>query len=219
MKIRINQRYFWGLVVFFFANITIKLFVLDVVKVLGNSMEPTLVNGSYLLVSKYHGGMRLPQSIFEVPWINNICYFLFSDKYIDSILQKIPREYKYLKKIEIRRNDIVVFNIPYYMSSFAIKRCIGMPGDSIHWYTQKDSLLSVIPYKGMRINNKKFSLEQQHKLKESYYFSYESSTNEWVSTTNFYFMQGDNKEFSIDSRLWGVVPEDHVFAKIIYNFR
>lgn len=215
MKIRIKKRLLLGIIIFVFLNISLKLFIIDVVKVSGVSMEPTLINGSYLLVSKYYGGMRLPRNIFEIPWINNFVYYFIPDKEIDSVLQNTSKKYKHLKKIEIQRGDVVVFNLPFYLNSVAIKRCVGMPGDSINHYVSEKALFPIIPYKGMRLSNESLSIEQQKELRKSYFFKYDNDRKEWISLSNFYFMQGDNKDFSIDSRTWGLVPENHIFAKML----
>lgn len=215
MKIRIKKRWLLGSVIFVFVNILLKLFIVDIVKVSGVSMDPTLINGSYLLVSKYHGGMRLPRNIFEIPWINNLIYFFIPDQEIDFVLQNTSKKYKHLKKTEIQRGDVVVFNLPFYLNSVAVKRCVGMPGDSINRFVSENALFSIIPYKGMRLSNEDLSIEQLEKLKKSYFFKYDSDSKEWISLSNFYFMQGDNKDFSIDSRAWGLVPENHIFAKML----
>lgn len=215
MKISIKTRCLLGVIIFAFVNILLKLFVVDVVKVSGISMEPALINGSYLLVSKYHGGMRLPRNIFEIPWINNFIYYFIPNKEIDSALQNTSKKYKHLKRVEIQRGDIVVFNLPFYLNSVAIKRCVGMPGDSINRFVSENALFPIIPYKGMRLSNENLSIEQLEELRESYFFKYDKGSKEWISLSNFYFMQGDNKDFSIDSRVWGLVPENHIFAKML----
>lgn len=49
-------------------------------------MQPTIGDGNYILVSKYSAGIRCPQNIFEIPWINIIGYYLLPNKYVNTIL-------------------------------------------------------------------------------------------------------------------------------------
>ena len=178
-------------------------------------MQPTIGDGNYILVSKYSAGIRCPQNIFEIPWINIIGYYLLPNKYVNTILHA-KKTYKRLKRPHIKRNDIIIFNMPYYLSSIGIKRCIGMPGDSIKYYSLKNELLPVIPYKGMKVSTRNYSKAQQDTLKHFFLFQNVKGKDELISTMNFYFVQGDNKEYSIDSRTWGILPEDHIFAKFLF---
>ena len=219
MKKRIKKRwkYAVGITLFIAANILAKVFLIDVVKVKGHSMTPTLQSGSYVLVSRCAAGMRCPRNIFEVPWLNVLCYYLVPHSYIDSTLQNAPHAYRRLVKPRIKRGDIVVFNLPYYLSSTAVKRCIGMPGDSLHLFTPKRGLLPVIPYTGMRLAAGQYTAAQQDTLQRLYFFRPDKASGELVSTTNFYFVQGDNHHGSIGSRTWGLLPEDHIFAKVLFT--
>ena len=159
----------------------------------------------------------MPRNVLEIPWLNNVCYYLFPNEWADSVFAHTPNTFKRLGKNTIERNDVVVFNMPYYLSSVGVKRCIGMPGDSIGLYSEKKGLLSVIPYEGMRLDSKLFSLSQQDTLKTKFLFIKDESNNELVATMNFYFLQGDNVESSIDSRMWGLLPEDHIIAKVLFT--
>lgn len=205
-----------GLLLFICTNIIIKLFFIDIVKVQGHSMQPTFNNGTYLLISRYSAGMRCPRNIFEIPWVNTLSYYLLPNDYIDKTLFNAPKSYVKLKRSDINRKDVVIFNMPYYLQSTAIKRCIGMPGDSIKHYSPTHEVLSIIPYEGMRIKSGQYSDEQQNILINKYFFKKEKKTDDLVATTNFYFVLGDNSSASIDSRVWGLLPEDHIFAKVLF---
>ena len=210
-------KYAVGIMLFMIINLLLKLFVVDVFKVHGYSMYPTLNNGSYVFASKLASGVRMPRNVLEIPWLNNVCYYLFPNEWADSVFAHTPNTFKRLGKNTIERNDVVVFNMPYYLSSVGVKRCLGMPGDSIGLYSEKKGLLSVIPYEGMRLDSKLFSLSQQDTLKTKFLFIKDESNNELVATMNFYFLQGDNVESSIDSRMWGLLPEDHIIAKVLFT--
>ncbi|WP_185869120.1 signal peptidase I [Blattabacterium cuenoti] len=99
-----------------------------------SSMEKTLLVGDFILVSKIHYGLRMPMSPISIPFTHN--KIIGNIKSYISILQW---PYFRLTPIQdIQRNDIVVFNFPKDFNhkiidrkDHYIKRCIGLPGDSI----------------------------------------------------------------------------------------
>ncbi|TKG94573.1 signal peptidase I [Puteibacter caeruleilacunae] len=114
--------------VFLFA-IAVRLFMIEIYSIPSGSMEDTLLIGDKIVVSKLNYGPRLPQSPFEIPWINVLFYFnqearaKINDKWWDyDRLTGANR---------IAHNDVVVFNFPDNEKEFFIKRCVGLPGDSL----------------------------------------------------------------------------------------
>ena len=111
---------FWGcMVVALFVVMQIFLFLSF--KIPSNSMEPGLIAGDYVLVNKLIPGARL--------------FNVFASLRGEQVqIVRLPG----LR--EIRRNDVVVFNYPYpnnldriemHMMKYYIKRCLGLPGDSL----------------------------------------------------------------------------------------
>ena len=111
---------FWGcMVVALF--VVMQIFLFSSFKIPSNSMEPGLIAGDYVLVNKLIPGARL----FNV---------------IASLRGEQVQIVRLPGLREIRRNDVVVFNYPYpnnldriemHMMKYYIKRCLGLPGDSL----------------------------------------------------------------------------------------
>ncbi len=99
-----------------------------------SSMEKTLPTGDVIVVSKLHYGIRAPMTPLQVPlthqfiWGTNISSF--------SRIIKLPY-YRFPGFSKVKRGDKVVFNdpreleFPIDLKTYFIKRCIGLPGDSI----------------------------------------------------------------------------------------
>ncbi|MBO3271933.1 signal peptidase I [Hymenobacter defluvii] len=96
------------------------------------SMEHSLLVGDYLFVSKLHYGPRTPQTPLQVPLTHQTIWGTNLPSYSDAI--QLP-SYRLPGFSEVKRNDVVVFNVPFESQFPAdlrtnyIKRCIGTPGD------------------------------------------------------------------------------------------
>ena len=92
-----------------FAAAFIRMFFIEPYVIPTPSMEGSLLVGDFLFVSKAHYGMRMPQTILQVPLLHNRLPFFNRESYFE----KPSLEYKRFKAIEnIDRNDPVVFNYP-----------------------------------------------------------------------------------------------------------
>lgn len=170
-------------------------------------MEPTLVDGDYVFVSKTGYGTRLPRSLFEVPWANLLTYFYPFNLLYHDPTQQYSRLYS---KRDINRGDIIVFNIPVYQKQFGIKRCAHVSGDNI-W--TNDSIGNVLPHNNLCINIRSDSLSMvERRIITHYQLDAKDSTFHFHH--NYYFLLGDNREASTDSRMWGAVQDDHVVGNV-----
>ncbi|MEM9986322.1 MAG: signal peptidase I [Bacteroidota bacterium] len=138
----------WGDAILFagVAALIIRTFFVEAFMIPTSSMERTLMAGDFLFVSKFHYGSRMPMTPAAVPFVHNkIKIGNFSmPSYIGGL--QLPY-YRTPGLTDIKRNDIVVFNYPAHdihdledgagkvkpvsMKENYIKRCIGMPGDSL----------------------------------------------------------------------------------------
>jgi len=129
---------------------------------------------------------------------NKVTYLHFNHRgYLDQIME--PNEHQNNKIFPLgapERGDIVVFKYPYDLSRHFVKRVIGTPGDQI-----------TIENGSVSVNNEVI---------------YEPYVNTQLSTSNMdplilhseeYFVLGDNRESSNDSRAWGPIKNEHILGK------
>lgn len=138
----------WG-DAFLFAGASamiIRTFFMEAFMIPTSSMERTLLAGDFLFVSKYHYGVRMPMVPLSLPFVHNRIKIgsLQIPSYID--LFRLPY-YRTPGLQRVQRNDIVVFNYPAHdvvplrdnfgevkpttLKENYIKRCVGVPGDSL----------------------------------------------------------------------------------------
>jgi signal peptidase I len=99
-----------------------------------------------------------------------------------------------------KRGDVIVFRYPQDPSKFFIKRIIGMPGDTI---SIEGNTVDIVTKDGEEIV-----------LDEPYIKSMKENTNlSEVLGDREYFVMGDNRDFSSDSRVWGVLQKEKIIGK------
>jgi signal peptidase I len=106
---------------------------------------------------------------------------------------------------EFNRGDVVVFRYPLDKSQFFIKRVIGLPGEQVKIEGGKVTIYN-------NENPDGFVLDEHG------YLPQDLITNGAVKvslTSQQYFVLGDNRQFSHDSRAWGPLPKDDVVGKVI----
>jgi len=106
---------------------------------------------------------------------------------------------------ELKRSDVVVFRYPKNPSIYYIKRIVGLPGEKIEI---KDKEVKI--YNSENPNG--FILDESAYLPPSE----ETTGDQIVELSNSeYFVMGDNRKYSSDSRSWGPVPEKDVIGKVL----
>jgi signal peptidase I len=193
--------------------LVIRTFLFQPFNIPSGSMKATLLVGDYLFVSKYSYGFSRYSFPFSPP--------LFSGRLLGS---------------EPTRGDVIVFRPPHIPSTDFIKRLIGMPGDRIQ---VKDGLLYIndVPVKRERLSDlvgenacRSSPAQPVKRWKETLPngVSYESldcfDNARWDNTEVYqvpegtFFMMGDNRDDSEDSRAWGYVPFENLVgrAQIIF---
>ena len=110
-----------------------------------------------------------------------------------------------------QRGEVIVFEYPLDPTSKYIKRIIGLPGETIE------------------INDGKIFIkkdENEFVVDESIYLS-ESDLEKWTINNNKdpitlkeneYFVMGDNRNYSSDSRRWGVLPRENITGRMMFRF-
>ena len=102
---------------------------------------------------------------------------------------------------EPKRGDIVVFSSPHADGKDYVKRCIGLPGDTVQLIKGK-----------VYIDDKQLILGGVT-IQEDYSF-----TDAIKIPEHHYFMLGDNRGNSQDSRYWGFVPKKDILGKALFTF-
>ncbi|MGH7934604.1 MAG: signal peptidase I [Candidatus Binataceae bacterium] len=174
--------------------LVLRTFFIQAYKIPSGSMEPTLLIGDHIIVNKLIYGLRLPDSWFGfTPFENEIPYG------------------KYLFQLEpIHRGDVVVFVFPPDPTKDFIKRVIGIPGDTVQ---VKAGTLFI---NGVRVPDPHahFEISAQERLPGSVRDYFGPVT----VPAGKYFMMGDNRDRSYDSRFWGFVPRDNVEGRAMFIY-
>src|SRR6476619_5943999 len=103
----------------------------------------------------------------------------------------------------IYRGDIVVFWFPEDPSKSYIKRVIGLPGDTVEVHEGH-----------VRVNGR--DLEETY-LDPQLNMSHASRPPTYVKP-GYYFVMGDNRDNSSDSRIWGLVPKKYIYGKALFRY-
>jgi len=182
--------------IFLFVLI-LRSFIIEPFRIPSGSMMPTLLIGDFILVNKYDYGIRLPVLNSKI------------------IANKTPA-----------RGDIIVFRYPENPSIPFIKRVVGLPGDHIAYYDKTlyvngEPMQQTIsgPYKangaGMIMDGASLRIEDLKDLKHDILVDIErySSNVEGIVPDGHYFVLGDNRDNSKDSRYWGYVPDSNLIGR------
>jgi signal peptidase I len=187
----------------------LRVFFFDIYCISGDSMKPTLSDGDYVFVSKTFWGPRLPRSLYEIQWVNLLTYLYPFNLLGNESTQQYSRLYS---TITVERGDIVVFNIPIYQSKFGVKRCTKIPGDTIMIHDNNGT--NILPNSHNQINIRDSLSTIEHRIITHYKLQPKDSLLYFHHS--YFFFEGDNKEKSIDSRLWGAVQDDHIVGKVCF---
>jgi len=176
-------------------------FLFEPFKIPSGSMIPTLLVGDFIVVNKFSYGIRLP------------------------VLNR-----KVINIGEPQRGDVVVFRYPVDPGVNFIKRAVGLPGDTI---TYRDKEIFV---NGERVEQTAAGRFESSDVKcstpaaDALLFDEQigdvdhnillhersrSRNGQWVVPEGHYFMMGDNRDRSNDSREWGYVPEENLLGRAV----
>jgi signal peptidase I len=110
----------------------------------------------------------------------------------------------------VERGEIVVFWFPDDPTKSFIKRVIGLPGESIDMDPKGH-----ITINGLPIDESYLAPERNQNAREKW----NSVRNEWKYVkAHYYFVMGDNRDASNDSRSWGLVPEKYIYGKAMFRY-
>jgi len=175
----------------FFVVLVVRSFLAEPFQIPSGSMLPTLEVDDFILVNKYEYGVRLPVVGTKV----------------------IP--YK-----DPARGDVMVFKFPKNPKINFIKRVVGVPGDRIRYQNKQlfinNQLVEAELTQAPSLQNRMGRYTEQ--LGDVKHEVYKANTparvnKTWVVPEGHYFVMGDNRDNSNDSRFWGFVPDELVVGK------
>jgi signal peptidase I len=175
----------------------LRSFVAEPFRIPSGSMMPTLLHGDFILVNKFTYGLRLPV-LHNLVWENNL-----------------PE-----------RGDVIVFRYPKDPSLDYIKRVVALPGDKIEY---RNKVLYINGKEVMQVDLGKYTGRgrdaakpgDERKMERLFSVDHEILVNNrrypvnnfWQVPEGHYFVMGDNRDNSNDSRFWGAVPEKNLVGK------
>lgn len=188
------------LVFAFLIFIVFRTFLLATFVITSGSMEGTLLVGDFLLVNKTSLGSPIPGTAFRIPGFT-----------------------------EPKHNDIIVFRADHSPGLDIIKRTIGIPGDTL-WMTDGvlfrngDQVPEPYIVRDPRVpdaSDASMVWQFEHLGPGVERATYQPTRDNWgplVIPDERYFMMGDNREYSLDSRFWGLVERDKMKGKPLFVY-
>jgi signal peptidase I len=192
----------------------LRSFLFEPFKIPSGSMVPTLMVGDLILVNKFHYGVRLP---------------VINKKIIDNH--------------PVARGDVMVFRFPPDPRQDYIKRVVGLPGDEVAYIRQQltingqpvpeaakgehydDDSLSYSPQFAEKLGAAEHHIRVDPRRSIHYdarRFPFSENcryTADGVTCrvpAGHYFMMGDNRDNSLDSRFWGFVPDQNIVGRAFF---
>jgi len=193
----------------------LRSFIVEPFKIPSGSMIPTLLVGDLILVNKFHYGLRLP-----------------------VLNTKITEGEK------PQRGDVMVFRYPPKPSLDYIKRVVGVPGDTVAYLNKRltingqavptESVPEFFDEDAMRYfkqYEEKLGSQTHRLLNDEQRPAFVPGVDKFPGYENcdytvegvtckvpegHYFMMGDNRDNSMDSRYWGFVPEKNIVGKAFF---
>lgn len=182
----------------FLIVLVLRSFVAEPFRIPSGSMMPTLLVGDFILVNKFGYGIRLPVA-----------------------------EVKVIDVGKPDRGDVIVFRSPENPATPFIKRVVGLPGDQIAYYNKVlyvngDAAEQVVlgeyagdgsaeSMSGASLRNEQLNGHVHKILVQP--GSPDFTEGRMVVPEGHYFVLGDNRDNSRDSRFWGTVPDELLIGR------
>lgn len=177
----------------------VRSFVFEPFRIPSGSMIPTLIDGDYIFVKKYSYGLRWP------------------------VIEK-----KFYDTGSPERGDVAVFRLPSNPNINYIKRVVGLPGDIIAYdnarLTINGNLMPLSAYPDIESEVRGYFFnetlgQREHAIRHSVDVLAATSMSPAVRVfevpAGHYFMMGDNRDNSQDSRFIGAIPETHLVGEAV----
>ncbi|MCF8148376.1 MAG: signal peptidase I [Sulfuritalea sp.] len=193
----------------------LRSFLVEPFKIPSGSMIPTLLVGDLILVNKFHYGLRVPVlntkiTEGEKPQRGDVMVFRYPPKpsldYIKRVVGLPGDTVAYLnKRLTINGKPIETQSVPEFFDE-----------DSMRYFKQYQETLGAQPHRLLNDDDRPAFIPGAEKFPGFEACRY---TIEGVTCTvpeGQYFMMGDNRDNSMDSRYWGFVPEKNIVGKAFF---
>jgi signal peptidase I len=185
------REYAEAIVVAMLLAFAIRVFVVQAFKIPSGSMIPTLLIGDHILVSKLSYGVQWPTH----------CKFQMALPPVNCYASQAIIEFG-----KPQRGDIIVFRFPEDEEKDFIKRIVGTPGDTVQ-IRNKAVLVNGIP-----LDDKSFTQRIDPGIIDGT-INPRDNFGPVTVPEGAYFVMGDNRDQSLDSRFWGYVREEKIRGK------
>ena len=164
-----------------------QIFVLQTFYIPSGSMEDTLLVGDHLFVNRFIYGQA-----------------------------KTGLERSLLPARDVRRGDIVVFRSPENANIDVVKRCVGLPGDTVDVQGKR------LFINGKQVNDGSYAIHRDPVSYSELSFSDQGRRRDnfgpEVVPPDRYFCMGDNRDYSYDSRFWGMLPRHLIKGRALFIY-
>ncbi|MBX9405035.1 signal peptidase I [Pseudomonas baetica] len=188
-----------------FIVLVLRSFLVEPFQIPSGSMKPTLDVGDFILVNKFSYGIRLP------------------------VIDK-----KIIEVGDPQRGDVMVFRYPSDPSVNYIKRVVGLPGDTVRYTADKRLFVNGESIAEQLVGSEPGTLGSaelyqeklgaaEHLIRKEMSRYRATPDHSWTVPAGHYFMMGDNRDNSNDSRYWddpnipkdmlGMVPDQNIVGK------
>jgi signal peptidase I len=200
---QVTLEYIKSFLIALLLALLIKATIIEAYKIPTPSMEKTLLAGDFILGNKFIYGINIPFTKIHLPAFR-----------------------------EPKHGDIIIFHPPHSPHENYVKRCIGLPGDTIQ-----------LVHKRVYVNGKlyedqaftqyitNYDIPRDQRIGDPYdearlkygitnighrpYAPFRDNSYPIVVPPGKYFMMGDNRDNSLDSRMWGFVDRNQIMGKAL----
>ena len=177
----------------------LRTFLVQTYVITSGSMERTLLVGDMLVVNRAAIGSRIPGTSVRIPGYS-----------------------------KPRRGDVLVFDPHHEVDMKLVKRLVGLPGDTLEMRNRALFLNSVAldePYlneaRGQNDRTSDMAWQQEYLVADVNRETYTPSRHDWgpiVVPDGYYFMLGDNRDRSLDSRYWGLLEAWRLEGRVVFKY-
>lgn len=192
----------------------LRSFLFEPFKIPSGSMIPTLLVGDLILVNKFHYGLRLPVLNTKItegtsPQRGDVMVFRYPPKpsldYIKRVVGLPGDEVAYLnKRLTINGQAVATRNVPEFFDE-----------DTMRYMRQFEETLGPKPHRLLNDEDRPAFIPGVEDFPNRDNCRYSVEGVVCKVPAGHYFMMGDNRDNSLDSRYWGFVPEKNIVGKAV----